>query len=280
MKTLLVTGATGFLGRRILEFYKDKYEICAPTHDEMDITDEANVLAKFQEWQPDFVIHCAAMSDVGSCEREPEASWKINVDGSVHIAKACAQVGAKCIICSSDQIYFGSMIQGPHKEDEKVKPFNLYGREKLKAEEVCVAINSDCVCLRLSWMYDKITLWEKEHSDFLRTLLSKMQTGEFMQYPIYDIRGITDVGEVVGNLEKVFTIEGGVYNFGSPNMNNTYATVLEAFEELGLDTNLLQKNEKAFADNHRDISMCQDKLNACGIYFSTTKEAMVRNLKG
>ena len=279
MKRLLVTGASGFLGSRIVEFYKDKFEIFAPTHAELDITDEKDVLVKFEEWNPDYVIHCAAISAVARCEQEPDMSWKINVEGSIHIAKASAKIHAKCIICSSDQIYFGSTENGPHKETECVLPYNVYGREKLKAEEACLAIDADCVLLRLSWMYDRKTLYKQEHSDFMRMLLDKMRTEEVLLYPVHDIRGITDVNEVVENLEKMFTVPGGVYNFGSPNKNNTYDTVYEVFSELGLDTQRLQRNEDAFMNNPRDISMCQQKLNACGIYFSTTKDAMLRNIK-
>lgn len=118
MKRLLITGASGFLGSRIAEFYKGKYEIFAPSHCEMDITDEEGVACRIAGLKPDIIVHCAAVSDTGRCEREPETSWKINVDGSVNIAKAAGQNQAKCLICSSDQIYFGSRSDGPHSGEE------------------------------------------------------------------------------------------------------------------------------------------------------------------
>ena len=40
MKKIVVTGASGFLGSRIVTFFQEKYEILAPTHKEMDITKE------------------------------------------------------------------------------------------------------------------------------------------------------------------------------------------------------------------------------------------------
>ena len=72
MKKLLVTGASGFLGSRIVNFYKDKYEVYAPTHKEMDITDEVSVNYVLSGYRPDVVIHCAAISDVAMCEKEKE----------------------------------------------------------------------------------------------------------------------------------------------------------------------------------------------------------------
>lgn len=279
MKRLLVTGASGFFGRRIVNFYKGEYEICAPVHDQMDITDEKSVLAVFENFHPDFVIHSAAVSDLETCEKEPEKSWKINVDGSRNIAAASARFHAKCLLCSSDQVYFGSRAKGPHSEDELVEPANLYGKGKKRAEEECLEENPGCVVLRLSWMYDTKTVSGQEHNDFFRTLISRLETSGELCYPVYDVRGITDVNEVIWNLGKALQLPGGIYNFGSSNDKNTYETVLAMFEELKWDVGRIRKNEDAFVSNPRNISMDLKKLNDSGIFFSSTLEALVRNGK-
>lgn len=277
MKKLMVTGASGFLGSRTAEFYRRKYEVYTPSHREMDITDEKEVNAVFQDFRSDYVIHCAAISDIGECDREPERSRKINVDGSRNVAKASGRYGAKCLVCSSDQVYNGSRTKGPHGEEESIEPVNLYGREKQRAEEECLKENPECVMLRLSWMYDVHRGDRKEHGDFFTGLFSGLKGTEILRYPVYDIRGITDVNEVVENFEKAITLKGGIYNFGSPNDRNTYETVRAMFEELDWDTVRIGKNEETFAERPRDISMAQGKLNAGGIIFSPTVEALIRN---
>ncbi len=278
MKRLLITGASGFLGSRIAEFYKGKYEIDTPTHREMDITDEENVACRIADLSPDVIVHCAAVSDTGRCEREPETSWKINVEGSVNIAKAAKQNQAKCLICSSDQVYFGSSLDGPHNECEESTPCHLYGRQKREAEEACLSVNSDCVLLRLSWMYDIRTVNNGEHSDFFRTFLAKLESPELLRFPVHDVRGISDVNVVIKNLEKVFELKGGIYNFGSPNEKNVYETMLGIFKKFGWDINRLQKDEKAFLQNPRNISMRQEKINSKNIVFPETADSLADNI--
>lgn len=277
MKKLLITGASGFVGSRIAEFYREKYEVYTPIHREMDITDKESVHAVFERFRPDYVVHCAAISDIGKCDREPEWSWKVNVDGSRNMAKISGQYGAKCLVCSSDQVYQGSCRKGPHREEEGIEPINLYGKEKKRAEEECLGENPECVALRLTWMYDVRRENRKEQGDFFTRLLSGLKSMEMLRYPIYDVRGITDVNEVVENLEKAFELRGGIYNFGSPNDRNTYETVLAMFEKLRWNMGRIGKNEEAFSERPRDISMAQEKLNDCGIVFTPTVEALVRN---
>ena len=276
---LLITGASGFLGDRAARSFREKYKILTPTHARLDLTDGAAVEAFCRAERPELILHCAAVSDTGACQREPDRSYSINVEGAEHIARAAGLIGAKCVLCSSDQVYFGSPEQTPHREDQVLMPGNVYGRQKLEAEERCLAVNPDSVLLRLSWMYDGETLREGEHGDFLRTLLPRLRAGEKGSYPVHDRRGITRMQEVIQNMEKAFALSGGVYNFGAPNDCSTFELMERVFDRLRLDRSLLEPNEAAFADGPRNLCMDQSRLNRAGIAFSSTEEGLVRAIR-
>jgi len=278
---LLITGGTGFLGRRAAVYLKEQgFSVLTPSHGELDITRKQSVRDWFRENKPEVVIHTAAVSDVGACQRDPEGSETVNVDGCVHLAESCREFGGKLLICSSDQIYVGSCVPGPHRETEPVSPGNVYGNQKLRAEQSCLECLPDTVCLRLSWMYStKRFPGEKGH--FLSSLKGALEEEALpLTWPVSDRRGITDVDAVIRNLPAARNLPGGVYNFGSENDMDTFHMVRSVLEELGMEAALarLTPNREAFADNPRDLTMDTEKIRAAGIFFPTTRQGILEAL--
>ena len=279
---LLITGGSGFLGRRAAAYFTDLgFQVLTPSHAALDITQEETVLEWFREHRPKAVIHTAAISDTGLCQQKPEWSETVNVDGCVHLAKACREVGAKLLICSSDQVYSGSSQSGPHWEIEPVTPNNVYGNQKRRAEKRCLEILPETVCLRLSWMYSTKPFPGEKCHFFTRLKEALEDPTKPLTWAVHDRRGITDVDEVVKNLRKALNLPGGVYNFGSEDPVSPYETVKTVLEKLGMEEALsrLTPNEDAFAEHPRDISMDLTKLRSFGITFPTTEEGLLTALQ-
>jgi len=279
---LLVTGGSGFLGRRTAAYMKTLgFRVLTPSHGELDITDADAVRQWIRKNQPEAVIHTAAVSDTGLCQRQPQWSETINVGGCENLAAACREAGAKLVICSSDQVYSGSSLPGPHREEEPLAPNNVYGNQKLRAEQRCLEILPEAVCLRLSWMYSA-ECFPGEHGHFLTTLKAALKDETLpLSWPVHDRRGITNVDQVIKNLPAALKLPGGIYNFGSENPDSTYRTVQVVLNALEMTDALsrLKPNEEAFADKPRDISMDLGKLRKAGIAFPSTAEGLVRALK-
>ena len=74
MKKLLITGASGFVGSRVVARWRNEYAILAPSHAELDITDRESVDGYFLHHSPDVVVHLAALSNTGYCEQNADES--------------------------------------------------------------------------------------------------------------------------------------------------------------------------------------------------------------
>ena len=279
---LLITGAGGFLGRRAASHFMSLgYDVLMPTHRQLDITDSAYVHDWIAKNRPDAVLHCAAVSDTGKCQKDPEGTAIINVDGSVNLASACAQNGTKFIFCSSDQVYSGSSLPGPHRESEILTPNNIYAAQKLLAEQRCAAVCPDTVSLRLSWMYATRFL-PGEHGHLLINLRNALSDASVpLTWPVYDHRGITDADQVVRQLPATLDLPAGVYNFGSENDRDTFNTMQSVFNAVGLEDarKRLTPNLQAFYEQPRDIRMDISLAASHGIRFESTCESLRRALK-
>ena len=133
MKKILLTGGRGFFASRFAKFYQGSYEILAPGHKELDVTDETSVQRAVGKFQPDMILHTAAVASTEYCNAHPDIAKRINVEGAVYLAQAAKKIGAKMVFISSEQVFNGNPEAGPYKETDQALPDTVYGQTKLAA---------------------------------------------------------------------------------------------------------------------------------------------------
>lgn len=279
MKKLLITGASGFVGSRVVARWRNEYKILAPSHSELDITDRESVDSYFLQHTPDVVVHLAAISNTWYCEQHPDESYRVNVEGVCNLAAAAARNGVKFIFFSSDQVYNGNCESGPLSEDVAVAPENVYGRHKLEAEQRALELCPTAVALRATWMYDSEREGMPVHANFVLNIARAIKDRTPLVLPVREHRGITWVRDVVEYLPATFALPGGVYNFGAGNTMNTYETACCYCEMLvGLQSGpLLQPDFERYPEHERNLSMATDKIfRASGgrICFGSTMDGL------
>lgn len=281
MKKILITGSSGFLGSRLAYFLKDKYELLLPSHEELNVSREEAVKTYMEENRPDVVLHCAALSNTWYCEQHSEESHRVNVQGTVRIAKACKLTGAKLVFMSSDQVYNGTPLLGPLKEEDVLQPVNIYGQHKLECEQRTRWNLPESVGLRLTWMYDLPDSRMKLNSNILVNLQKAYNEDNTINVATHEFRGVTYVWDVVRNIEKAISLPGGIYNFGSSNTLNTYELHLKAASLLGLkepEKWILSDNER-FCDEPRNLTMDCTLINENAIFFPESIEGIEEAIK-
>ena len=273
---ILITGSSGFLGSRLAYFFRNRYDLLLPTHNELNVSREEAVKTYLEEHRPEIVIHCAALSNTWYCEQHPEESHRINVQGTVRMAKACKLMKAKFIFMSSDQVYNGTPITGALHEETTLQPVNTYGQHKLEAEQRALWNLPESVGLRLTWMYDLPDSKLKLNSNLLVNLQKAFREGSTIKAAIHEFRGVTYVWEVVRNIEKVLSIPGGIYNFGSGNSLNSYELYQKTAQlmELKESTAWILPDEERFKEQIRNLSMDCTSIEKLGIHFNDSIEGI------
>jgi dTDP-4-dehydrorhamnose reductase len=149
---LAVTGAWGQLGRSLREALKghDLFLIDLPEH---DITDIATISA-VASFEPDLVIHAAAMTDVDGCELDPDSAYNVNALGTQNVALACQRCDAPLLYVSTDYVFDGDKEE-PYLEFDEPNPISVYGRSKLAGELFVRSLLNRFYIVRTAWLYSQ-----------------------------------------------------------------------------------------------------------------------------
>ncbi len=148
---ILITGGSGQLGEALYPVW-DADEVDDLDLPDLDVTDSSCVDTWFESDPPEWVIHCAAMTDTTRCQREPEIARLVNAVGTENVARASAAYGARLISVSTNEVFDGG-VPSPYREDDRPHPINVYGASKREGEELAVAAHADTVIVRTAWLY-------------------------------------------------------------------------------------------------------------------------------
>lgn len=156
MKTkILVTGAKGQLGKKIIDLLSGKYTLVLTDSDDMDITEESQVHKVTQSEKPDIIIHGAAYTKVDLAEEEKDRCKKINSDGTKNLALAAADLDIPIIYISTDYVFDGEK-KSPYIETDAPHPLSVYGKTKLDGERDIRNICTKFYILRVSWLFGEL----------------------------------------------------------------------------------------------------------------------------
>jgi UDP-glucose 4-epimerase len=160
MKTILVTGGTGYIGSHtVLQLLEEGYEVVVidnfsnsskeslsrvakitgktATIIQGDIRDTVFLNSVFEQYNIEGVIHFAGLKAVGESVEKPLMYYENNVFGSVNLCQVMQQHGVKNIVFSSSATVYGDPTELPlHENLPTGTPTNPYGQSKLMVELV------------------------------------------------------------------------------------------------------------------------------------------------
>lgn len=149
---VLVTGASGMLGRDLVAHLAPRHEVSAVDL-EVDVTDASALGRAARECGAEAIFHLAAFTDVDGAEAREDEAHAVNAEGAGNAAAAAAAVDAVLVLVSTDYVFDGAK-GASYAEDDVPAPLNAYGRTKLAGERAALARHPDGTRIaRTSWLY-------------------------------------------------------------------------------------------------------------------------------
>lgn len=188
-------GGAGLVGSHIVHALSGRetavtyHQAAMPGAALLDITDAAAVRGQVRAIRPDVVILAAADPYVERCEREPEATRRVNVEGTRNVAAEAEKLGATLVVFSSEYVFDGT--RGAYSEDDAVAPLNEYGRQKVAIEEIARLSGRHLIC-RTSGVFGS----EPGRKNFVLQVVDALRAGRTFAVPSDQIITPTDAGSL------------------------------------------------------------------------------------
>lgn len=178
---ILIIGASGLVGGACFDYFsKSKQHIVTGTFRSFKsdhrflvfdpLGNPSSLAFLDQKW--DAIIFTAALTDVNLCEKEVDFSFKNTVSLTQLIVDKIKNTSAKLIYISTDYVFDG--LKGPYYETDNVNPINVYGRHKLKAEEIIQRELSNFAIFRVTNVYGE----ESRGKNFVVRLIKQAKAGQ------------------------------------------------------------------------------------------------------
>lgn len=274
MKRLFITGASGFLGWNICHVAQESWDVFGTgfSHDvkipnvniaKVDLRDFKEIKRIFNDVRPHAVIHTAALSNPDFCQENQIESHKINVDAPINIAGLCSDYGIPYVFTSTDLVFDG--LKPPYREIDPVCPVNVYGEQKVLAEEGVLKSYPVATICRLPLMFG---LSGPVATSFIQPMIKAMEEGQELHLFVDEFRTPLSARTAISGLFISLDKVSGLIHLGGPERISRYGFGKLMVKILKIGNARLipckQKDMEVGAPRPQDVSLDSTKALALG----------------
>lgn len=267
---LVVTGAGGMLGINLCLQQAGRHAVTALTYDvplrgaafdsfSVDITDFKAVEKILENAKPDAVIHCAAMADVDSCEKQPDLAKLVNSEAPGFLAEWCAKHAVRMVQISTDAVFDGT--RGDYVETDIPNPLSVYAQTKLKAEQNVASVHPDAIIARVNFFGFSPSGKRSLAEFFLNHLRARQVVQGFQDVYFCPLYAGHLCSTLIAMLGKGMS---GLFHVVSPSALSKFTFGQKLAERYGLDARLIQpisvKDSGLIAPRSQNLTLKIDKL--------------------
>lgn len=242
-KPCLITGATGLVGSRFVEMFKDQYQFHnMDLTTGVDITDLDKIRAFVEKHPAQILIHLAAFTNVQACFEQTGnkdgLAYQVNVEGTANVAQVCQENDIYLIHISTDFVFAGDK-KTPYTETDERNPIEWYGQTKSWAEEKVEHLLNHYSIIRIGYPYranfkDKAGIVNKIKQDLEKDQL-KPQFSDMTITPTF-VDDLASALEII--IQKKPT---GIYHLHGSSSLSPYQLAQKVAITFGFEPQLVKK---------------------------------------
>jgi S-adenosylmethionine synthetase len=280
---ILVTGATGYLGRAIADHLGEQSSVIRWGHaqagDEamrVDLRDDAALRMALHAAAPDVVVHCAAYRDPDFCEEHPEETRRVNVRPVQTMAETLP-AQTRFIFISSDYVFDGE--NPPYREEDERCPVNVYGRSKQEAEDA-LAGRDHTIILRIPLLVGAGPSFAA--SGLIAKIARAIMENQRMELDAVSLRFPTSIRDVARAVDHLWKLHAeGVFHYSSEEGRSQYDWALLVAQCMGADPRMLTPVDapparKAVRPRNSQLNI--ERIKRSGFHENTPFTAVVKEV--
>lgn len=232
---VLITGANGMVAKAAIAYCNSiGDEVIAKTRQELDISNQEEVISLFEQEKFDAVLNCAAYTNVDGAETDQETNFKANTIGVENLAIASKRINSAFVTISTDYVFDGSKGDFYTQRDD-ANPQGEYAKAKFEGESFARRIYARSIVIRSGWVFGD------EGTNFLSVMHELLAEGKSIK-AISDSYGTpTFAKDLAKRLRELAELDlPAIYHVCNTGEGTTFSEFAEKVCELkGFDKNLV-----------------------------------------
>lgn len=233
---ILIFGGSGLVGSRFIELLGDQFEIIAPSHQEVDLTDRDGLLKNIDRSSPTQILVASAYTNVDKAEEESELANLLNSKVPKMIAIRAKELGIPVYYLSTDYVFDGNS-EIPYKEEDKPNLLGTYAKSKRDGEWNVLSESESNGVIRLIMPFR--SHFDKK-LDIARLVVQKLKNGETLQGIIDQNINPVFVDDLILALGAILRKKSsGIYHVGAASFTTPFEFMKKIAQTFDLDESLI-----------------------------------------
>ena len=238
MRRVLILGSKGTLGAQLMKLYP---EAIGWDREDIDVLDDPSLRAKIGSlgFTPDAVVNCVAFNDVDGAEDHPDRAFALNADFVGMLAEHAKDMRVPLVHYSTNYVFDG--VQGEYAEADAPAPLSVYGRSKLRGEQLASASGAWCYVVRTAVIFGPKGASDLSKKSFVDIMLDLSAKRDTLQVVSDEINSLTYAPDLAAGTNALLGAlpPPGIYHLANSGGASWFDFAREIFRIAGKNVTVL-----------------------------------------